>query len=201
MYGDGTRGRLLRGAAEAAWRHGVHACTVQHVLETSDLSRRTFYKHFRSIEDVLDALFEVSTSLVLRTITDAAHTAEEPMERLIAGLDAYLELQAVGGRLIRELQAEALRPHSTLFPRRVMLMDALVELFGADMDRVVGHPIDRLLVRGLLFDVEGMVLYLQRRGPLEPTDVARIRAAHLAVLHRTLGVEGIALPRGGHEAG
>ena len=93
MFEDGTRGQILRGTATVIARQGVRACKVQDVLDAGGVSRRTFYKHFDSMEDALDGLFEAATAVLPDTIEVAAASASTPREQLERAVDAFLNLQ------------------------------------------------------------------------------------------------------------
>ncbi len=109
MFGEGTRGQILKGTAQVVARQGVRGCTVQDVLNAASVSRRTFYKQFNSMEDALDGLFEVATAVLPATIEVAVASASTPVEQLERALDAFLNIQQLGGRLVIELHAEAMR--------------------------------------------------------------------------------------------
>ncbi len=189
MFGEGTRGRILRGTAVSVSRRGVRDITVQHILEASEVSRRTFYKTFQSAEDALDALFEVSTRMFAGSIHMAAAGEPDPLRRIICAVDAYLDLQQVGGRLIMELQFESIRPDSLLGPRRERLFDMLVELFDNCVNRIVGRPVDPLLVRGAMLSLEGLVLHIQREGVFTDESRHRVRRVFLATLAGALNAD------------
>ena len=191
MFGEGTRGRILRGTAVMAARKGVRAVTVKDILECAGVSRRTFYKFFRGVEGALHALFEVSTKMLAGTMQMAVAAESDPVQRIMRALDSYLELQQVGGRLIMELQTEAIRADSKLAPQRVKLLDVLSGMIGAEASKFVGHPIDPLLIRGAILGVEGLVLDVQRTGaPFGDQHAERIRRVYLPLLLRTLGAPG-----------
>ncbi len=190
MFGTGTRGKILRGTALAASRLGVQNITVQAILDAAGVSRRTFYKFFRDTEDALDALFEVSTQMLAGTIQMAVAGESEPIAKIEAAVDAYLELQQVGGRLIMELQAESIRPDSQLAPRRDKLLAMFSDLIGSNVTEALGRPIDPLVSLAALLCMEGLILRVQREGPLTDAMRARVRAVYLAMLMRSLGVPG-----------
>ena len=54
---NAVRTRILRGAAKVFGERGYSASSVEAILEAAQVSRRTFYRTFRSKEDVLAALF------------------------------------------------------------------------------------------------------------------------------------------------
>jgi AcrR family transcriptional regulator len=51
--GDGTRGRLATAAFALFAEHGFAATTVDQITEAAGLGRRTFFRYFRSKEDVV----------------------------------------------------------------------------------------------------------------------------------------------------
>mgnify|MGYP001067164248 CR=1 FL=1 len=60
-----TRSKLIEATARVALKLGLRRVTVRHILEEADLSRRTFYQHFKSKEEAALSLYRsVSTELV-----------------------------------------------------------------------------------------------------------------------------------------
>ena len=68
---DTVRLRILRGAAAAFGRKGYGATSVEVILAEARVSRRTFYKVFRSKDDVLRVLFENSVARLLAAVREA----------------------------------------------------------------------------------------------------------------------------------
>ncbi len=181
-----TRARILQGVALAVSARGVAATTVQHILEAGEVSRRTFYQHYKNKQDALDALFEVSTGMLLRHVRLAVAGTSDPLLRISQALDAYLGIQCSGGALVIALQAEAVRPDSALAPRREQTLDRLVELFSLGMEASLGRPLDVLVYRSLFLSVDGLVLHLQAKGNFNHEDSARVRRVCLPIMLRTL---------------
>jgi AcrR family transcriptional regulator len=188
MFGDDTRGQLLKGTAQVVARKGVRGCTVQDVLDAASVSRRTFYKQFNSMEDALDGLFEVATAVLPATIEVAVASASSPVEQLERALDAFLNIQQLGGRLVIELHAEAIRPDSLLAERRESIISGLIAHFERAVTRSSGRELDPLIFRGLIYAAEGLVLYMHRDGEFSTEDRARVRAAVLPMILRALDV-------------
>ena len=188
MFEDGTRGHILRGTATVIARRGVRACKVQDVLDAGGVSRRTFYKHFDSMEDALDGLFEAATAVLPDTIEVAAASASTPREQLERAVDAFLNLQQLGGRLVIELHAEAIRPDSLLADRRESIIARLIHSFHDAVEAASGRPVDPLVFRGLIYAAEGLVLHSHRDGMFTADDHSRIRAVVVPMILRTLGV-------------
>ena len=98
---DSVRIRILRGAAEAFGRNGYSGTSVEVILAEAGVSRRTFYKVFRSKDDVLRVLFENSVTMLLHAVRDADASAKSPRERLANAVEAYVQVHARAGPLAR----------------------------------------------------------------------------------------------------
>lgn len=188
MYGEDSRGRLLRATALVVARKGIHNCTVQDILDQADISRRTFYKTFSNMEEALDALFEVATGLVRSEIERAISNAKTPVEIATSAVDAYLNLQLVGGKLIIVLQDESRKHDSLLGPRRDELIDQFSGLLRDTIEAEGDAHHDILVYRSSILMLEGLVHHVQRTGRLDQAKARRIREVTLAFLFRTLGV-------------
>jgi len=53
-----ARERLLRTASELFYRDGIHSVGVDRVVETAGVTRATFYRHFPSKEDLVQAYLQ-----------------------------------------------------------------------------------------------------------------------------------------------
>ncbi|MCP4873594.1 MAG: TetR/AcrR family transcriptional regulator [Proteobacteria bacterium] len=181
-----TEVRLLDGASAALARHGVRSTSVQNVLEAAGVSRRTFYQHFRSLDDVLRALYEQITDKLLDDVRAAAGSTDDPVQRLFAGLDAYLDFELEGGDLLILLQAEAQRPDSLLAEARRKTLDALVGFIADSVEHDTGFRFDPLVFRTLFVGMDGVVIDLQQARAFTRADRDRlasvIKPMFLAVL-------------------
>ncbi|MCA9644045.1 MAG: helix-turn-helix transcriptional regulator, partial [Myxococcales bacterium] len=97
LLGDDTKSRILAGTAIAIARHGLRESSVEHILEASGFSRRTFYKAFRSKESAVEALFEACAGFLVVAVRTSVEKAATPAEKVIAAVDCYLELLELGG--------------------------------------------------------------------------------------------------------
>lgn len=188
MFGEDTRGRLLRATAAAVAVHGTRACTVQHILDEAQLSRRTFYKVFSSVEDALHDLYEVAVRVLKHTIESALARARTPLGRVIAALDTYLELQVLGGPLIIALQREAVHEGSPLATHRRALFQSFVGLIQQELSPIATLPVDRELALAIVSAIEGMVGWPARPPVFRDEDRARIRQTLVQLLTRCFGL-------------
>jgi len=171
-----TRGKLIEGAGKALVRHGFRTMTVQHVIQQASLSRRTFYQYFGDKDAVLLALYERVVDDLVESIEQAVRASEDPMGGLSAGIDAYLDQQQSGGRLVTLLQAEASNPASSMWPLRERALDAMVALTNDEVKRLSGMEVDPLVYRGLYLTMESLVLHVRAGGPFAPDSRARVEA-------------------------
>ncbi|MEZ4372994.1 MAG: TetR/AcrR family transcriptional regulator [Polyangiaceae bacterium] len=195
LLGDDTRSRILAGTAIAIARHGLRESSVEHILEASRFSRRTFYKVFRSKESAVEALFATCAELLVIAVRTSVESAKTPAEKVIAAVDCYLELLELGGPLLIGLQAEAIRPDSPLAVHREFVFQALVGLLDLHVRQSLGMAVDPYVFRCLLMGMEGLIIEAERRAEFTVRERERVRAAFLPVLLRTLAPEGAKLAR------
>lgn len=175
---EGTRERLLEGARKGIARHGIRGMTVEHVVKSAGVSRRTFYGYYRDKDDIVAEVYAITVRELVAFMEEAVDGATEPVASLHAGIDAFLDVQQKGGRLIAELQAEAANPASPLWPDRIRAVQELVALFDTRVRAAANIRLDPLVYEMLLHGLEAIVIRLREGGPLAPD--RRAEAAHLA---------------------
>lgn len=188
------RSRILEGAARVFASRGARQVSVEDLLEASSVSRRTFYKYFRSKEDVLQALHTVSVQYLLDRTRQALDEASGLPGKLECFVDTYLSFNRTDLELFRVLQAEALRPDSPLAPTRARVVEALAELLADEVQAVHGRRPDRFLMMGLLSGLTGVSVQLHALGSVTPAQCARARRAMLRILQSGLAPEGGPVP-------
>src|SRR5690348_12205582 len=94
LRAEPARLRILRGAAQAFGRLGFSATSVETILAAASVSRRTFYKEFRSKEDVLRVLFESSVQRLLSAVRAASSGDAPANTRLEASIEAYVSVHS-----------------------------------------------------------------------------------------------------------
>ena len=169
-----TRRRILDGAKLVLSERGIAATTVEDILKSSGVSRRTYYQYFKSKIDLLEAIYEDSAERLLGLISHSLQEVEIS-EKLASTVDAYLGYQRDGGALVIALQAEAVRPDSRLSARRDRTLDTIVALIDGNVREVLSLKIDPLAYRALLMAIDCMVIDLQRDGTFTTRDSDRVR--------------------------
>ncbi len=179
-------GRLIDGARSVIVERGTRGVTVQHVLDAAGVSRRTYYQHFKNVEDVLLALYEITTEALVAGIRRAIESEPNPLLQVQAGTDAFLDHQEQGGTLLILLQAEAVRPDSRLADRRDQTLSAIVEVLDGAVHRAIGVKLDPYVYRTLLMGIEGLVIHIERKGSFDRADREHVGTLMKAMLLSTI---------------
>lgn len=185
--GDGTRSdpvrsRILRGAARAFGERGYSATSVEAILAEAQVSRRTFYRTFRSKEDVLRTLFDKSVQLLVRAVREASDPKKSRHEVVVSAVEAYLRVHANAGPLARVLLLEQFSPQSPLAAQRNRALSTFTKLIvsaAADVGRSMPDPI---LVAAVVAGINQVCVQMATQFPQGDWDIARAKRAILRIL-------------------
>ena len=180
--GDDTRSRILRGAATAFMDRGIRATSVQEILNTAGVSRRTYYQYFSSKEGVMLALYELAVTALIDHVRAAVEAESHPVKQVVVAIENYVEFQRQGGPTLIALQAEAICTDSPLGDRREETLNQLVKVLDEGVSAALGRSCDPIVYRSVLMGIEGMVIHLQRGGIFSAEDSARVQAAGIPIL-------------------
>ena len=151
--------RILMAAESIFGERGFGSVSVEDILNLADVSRATFYQHFKSKEELAAALFDRALEVLTESVL-ARFASETTLEgKIAAGLDVYLELWQRHGRLVQELSIEALRPGSKLAPARKRVVDAVVEVLCARAYEETGRRYDPIACEHLILGIEAVLVH------------------------------------------
>ena len=91
MRGEATRERLLAAARELFGERGYEATPIEAVLDSAGVARGALYHHFVSKAELFDAVAE-EVFIEIADRTNAAAQGADPLERVRAGSQAWLEM-------------------------------------------------------------------------------------------------------------
>ena len=191
-----TEGRsaILQGAAMTFAMRGVRGTSVEHILEAANVSRRTFYRHYASKEDVAVDLYRLGTELLLQACEEAVRAESDPMKQFERCIDAHLRTARGFGRLVFVLGGEAQLSESLLHVRRMEVHDRLASLFDESLRTYLGARVDPLLLRTIILALEAIPRMLMQEGDegRHVTDVGieRARRVMLRVVTAVLDGQG-----------
>lgn len=178
-----TRRRILRGAASILGRRGLARTSVEDVLTAAGVSRRTFYQYFRSLDDVVSALFD---QVAHQTVSMTREALGEPtpagrIERLI---ELFFASQRPVAAVFRVLLAESLHTDSPFASRRLAVIEEVVDL----VEKGLGRRTDRDVLRSLFLMAESSALHALRSRNWRSRH-ERAQRAVLRIFMKTLQLE------------
>jgi AcrR family transcriptional regulator len=151
---DVARNMIMFGATRVFATKGIRAASVDDLLAAGQVSRRTFYRFFKSKDDVALAMYTLGTTSLIEACRRAMSQDADLLTQLERFVTSHLTNAQTMGRLIFVLGGEATRLESPLHARRMEVHDTLAEM-------ICEHPsaegVDPMLVRTLLFAVEAAV--------------------------------------------
>ncbi|MEW1773715.1 TetR/AcrR family transcriptional regulator [Streptomyces sp. NPDC086777] len=192
-----ARERLLRTAGQLFYAEGIHTVGVDRLVAEAKVTNATFYRHFRSKEDLAVAYIE-SVDQAIRAQIGALTAAEVPADGVLRGIGASLveQIRSPGYRGCAFLNAAAEFPdpahpvHRAVVQHREWFLQTITGLFaeittaqaeyagrhfvmlrdGAMSAGYLGDPVlaGETLQRG----IEGLLRIHAARGQDEPTAAA-----------------------------
>jgi AcrR family transcriptional regulator len=120
---------------------GYSEMSVEDVIVTAGVSRRTFYEHFSNREDAFLAAYDTVVSQLMVALQRAYEQEQTFAGRMRAGLAAFLEFLAREPAFARMCIVEALAAGPEAVARRNAAIAAFAELIE-DNAREFGTPIE-----------------------------------------------------------
>lgn len=179
---DPVRTRILRGAASVFGERGYSATSVEAILEASHVSRRTFYRTFRSKEDVLRTLFDRSVNRLVRAVRAQADPKKSRYELVVASVEAYLRVHANAGPLARVLLLEQFSPESPLVAQRNRALSTFSKLLTSAAEGAGQKTPDPVLVAAVVAGINQVCVQMATQYPEGDWDIQRAQRAILRIL-------------------
>jgi AcrR family transcriptional regulator len=176
---------ILAAAVDVFSRLGYTAARVEDILESAGIARRTFYKRFKSKEEVLSAVYDVATNELLRGVLESGAGSGDRLTAIRKGLDAYLDYHIDNGPLVRVLVEQAMRSDSPLSGARKRFRQDLIRVMDEAVRAELGEENDPMLYAALISALEGISLELLQKGG-KKTEIERARRVMHLLLDRVL---------------
>jgi AcrR family transcriptional regulator len=122
------RQRILAAVADVCSAAGYVPMTVEDIVVTSGVSRRTFYDNYRGKEDAFLAAYDEVSAQLLDRVKDAYDTADGLVDRARASLGALLEFIATEPTFADMCIVEVLAAGPQAIERRNAIMHALATI-------------------------------------------------------------------------
>ncbi|MDT5079624.1 MAG: hypothetical protein QOJ80_4261 [Mycobacterium sp.] len=95
MAGDryqSERDAIVRAAYRLIGHNARTPTSIENILQSAQVNRRTFYRHFASKDHLIIAMQDWAGELILTGLRGAVDTAETPMAAVAAWIDEYLSI-------------------------------------------------------------------------------------------------------------
>lgn len=92
QYSAATRRALIDVAAELFTEHGYSATSLDAIVAGAEVTKGALYHHFSGKQALFEAVFERVESEAAATIHGSFRGQDDPWEKAIAGLRAFLEV-------------------------------------------------------------------------------------------------------------
>lgn len=176
-----VRRRIVDAAERTFAREGYHGVTATRVIEEAGLTRTNFYRYFRNSDEPLRIVFERVTADLHRRIATSVGAIPHGPQRVVAGIDAYLDWSCRHRHLLPAMTADLHDPASPVSALRKQSLEAVVALLAQDYADaewpVPSHTTLDIFVNAIEYTCYR--LYVDTQGTDE--DVARARSMMLRI--------------------
>jgi AcrR family transcriptional regulator len=135
------RERILAAVGDVVSVAGYRDMSVEDVIVTAGISRRTFYEHFKNKQDAFLAAYDAVLLQLLSLVQAAIEPEDTFPARLRAGLSAFLDFLAREPGFARMCIVEALAAGPDAIARRNAAMTAFATLIS-DNARELGTTVE-----------------------------------------------------------
>ena len=169
------RERILAAVADVTSSASYADMSVEDIIVTAGVSRRTFYEHFKNKHDAFVAAYDEAAGRLLAAVRDAYESRRKFGDRMRAGVEAFLALLAADPAFARMCIVEVMAAGNEAVQRRNEAMRAfagMIEQNARDLlEEPPPSPLTAETVVGGIYDViytriqQGRVRELPALGP------------------------------------
>lgn len=168
-----ARREILRAASYVFVRKGVAEATVEDILDATGMGRATFYRAFRSKEDVFAALNDQFQAAVGATFREAGVGVGGNPQTLAELIDSQVGVAFETGDLFDLIAIESTKRGSALEAARDRAAEVITEVAHREQ-RLEGSDLaDPLLIRAYMGAFDEIIRYQLRHSKRGPEDRAR----------------------------
>lgn len=143
-----VRRTILTAASKSIREQGVRRLSIAAVLDCAQLSTRAFYRHFKSKDELVAAVFLEMARVEMRRLRRKMAKASDPVEAVAAWIDGRLDL-AFDENIKSDLRQFSLEAQSQIFatpeliqPAYAEMLDPLIDQLQKGMQQRIFHDID-----------------------------------------------------------
>jgi AcrR family transcriptional regulator len=131
------RERIMAATGQAAAELGYPEMSVEAIIERAGVSRRTFYEHFKNKEDAFVAAYDAVVHRQARHIRREYLNEPTVLNRLRAGIGAYLQFIADEPDLARMCIVEVLAAGPRAMEKRSQAMRMFAEIIEDNIHELI----------------------------------------------------------------
>ncbi|HEX2315584.1 MAG TPA: TetR/AcrR family transcriptional regulator [Thermomonospora sp.] len=157
--------RILAAVIEVAGTAGYAQLTVEAVIGRAGVSRSTFYEHFRNKDDAFIRAYDMMAARLMEQVTLAYEREGDALDRLRAGLSAFLEFLASEPLAARAFIVESLAAGPEAAARRDEAKQAFIQILEDNIRELFpGYPEPGLTAETVVGGINDVVHTRIRRG-------------------------------------
>lgn len=184
------RRRIELAAASVFAQNGLHAASVEQILQTANVSRSTFYRYFGNLDEVLLSVKRTAAQLFVDTIEQRVRACERTPEKIRVAINTYLDLVGQYGDFARVLHREQPGTTAANAGIRRAALERLIALFKSSIEDAMNEGYilsipDDVTVRALVLAIDGIAAeYLEKGDEHRAHEAA---PGLIGLCYRTLG--------------
>ncbi|NRA29300.1 MAG: TetR/AcrR family transcriptional regulator [Parvularculaceae bacterium] len=170
---ESTRALLLRGFRAAFLERGFEETTTQFVLDQTGLSKGAMYHHFRSKNDIVEALYADESRGAIERAVGRIDQAAPPLEQLKAACLAWTEevRSPSVSKVLFEIGPAALGPSRAKEIEDSISLDRIQGLLDAAVSQGDFRSMDTRLIAAFLNALVAEASWHARRTQTDPNPV------------------------------
>lgn len=184
---ESMKANIADATLQAFAEHGYNAMSVEHILVNANISRPTFYKYFRQLEEPLAlAAFSLHKDLIERLAT-ALQSEGDTLVNAVKAFDEYVDWGKSLGAVLRPLYAEFYQTNSPISLFRLQTIETIKTMI---VDAVLksGRPQPTATTLGLFITgIEFLAFHFLLHSDGSEAAYAETRISMLRLLTATLG--------------
>jgi AcrR family transcriptional regulator len=154
---ENQRERILSAVAYVTSAASYAEMSVEDIIVTAGVSRRTFYEHFKNKEDVFLAAYDAVTAQLVERVVAAIEAEDTFVDQCISGLRSFLEFVASEPAFGRMCMVEVLAAGPDAIKRRNDTMSAFAALIDHKANELlegnIPSPLTAETVVGGIYEV------------------------------------------------
>jgi AcrR family transcriptional regulator len=160
------RERILAAVADVTAAASYAEMTVEDVIVTAGVSRRTFYEHFKNKDDAFLAAYDEALAELIETVVAAVNAAEDFADTCRAGLGTFLDFLATRPSLSRMCIVEVLAAGPEAIGRRNAAMAGFAALIEENARKFLGETAPSLTAETVIGGIYEVVYTRVLRGEI-----------------------------------